>query len=289
MTKPELCAAFYTIAGDTVVGAPFPPSPHSFRELCEATGAAGYVGMGLNFTDYVKARDAGLSPKDMRSILADNGLKYLEMEFLSDWFAPGDAGTRSRQAEEVFYRAADEVGVRFVKTGGDFSGKIWPLPHMIEAFKGLCRRAAQHGTSIALEPSPFTGVRDVPTARGIVEGADEANGGLLLDIWHISRCGIPFEAMATIPPEKVIAVEIDDALAEPLGDLWTDTIDNRLLPGDGALDIVGFLRTLDRMGVDRPISVEVLNKEMRKRPIAEIAKLTFDKSMAAIARARGAA
>src|SRR5438876_5325790 len=116
MTKPELCAAFYTIAGDTIVGDPFPPSPHSFRELCEATGAAGYVGIGLNFTDYDEARDSGLSPRDIRAILADNGLKYLEMEFLSNWFALGPAGARSREIEDVFYRAADEVGVRFIKT-----------------------------------------------------------------------------------------------------------------------------------------------------------------------------
>src|SRR5437879_13876457 len=82
MNTLDLCAAIYTIAGDIKIGDPFPPSEDSFRELCEAAGAAGYSGIGLLHTDYERARESGLQPRDLRAILADNGLRHLALALL---------------------------------------------------------------------------------------------------------------------------------------------------------------------------------------------------------------
>ena len=46
---------------------------------------------------------------------------------------------------------------------------------------------------------------------------------------------------------------------------------------------------VDFAGFAGPISVEVLNKDLRKRPLSEVARLTFSRSKAALERARGSA
>src|SRR5262245_52626701 len=97
---PDLCIAYYTIAGETIIGEPWPASTYIFRELCEAAGAAGYVGIGMLSTDYQKARDSRLTPADLRAILADNGLRTFEMEFLSGWYASGDELKKSKHQED---------------------------------------------------------------------------------------------------------------------------------------------------------------------------------------------
>jgi sugar phosphate isomerase/epimerase len=67
-----------------------------------------------------------------------------------------------------------------------------------------------------------------------------------------------------------------------VGDLWTDTIDHRLLPGDGDFDVAGFVRAIGTAGYAGAITVDVLNRELRGRPPREVAKLAFERSRAAI-------
>lgn len=285
-TDPELCVAFYTIAGDITIGDPFPPSVYSFRELCEAAGAAGYAGIGMLSTDYRRARDSGLSPADLRAILADNGLRHFEMEFMGGWYGSGEVLRQSEHHQEIFFRAADEIGVRFIKGGvepGEFTS---PLDHVAAKFAEVSERAARHGTRFALEPSPFSACRDIDTAMRIIGGAGPG-GGLLFDIWHVTRCGIAYADFAKVPPARLFGVELDDARREVVGSLWADTIDHRLLPGEGEFDIPAFLAAVDALGYQGPITIEVLNKDLRRRPLAEVAKLTFDRSLAAIRAARG--
>jgi sugar phosphate isomerase/epimerase len=66
-----------------------------------------------------------------------------------------------------------------------------------------------------------------------------------------------------------------------------DTMLRRRLPGEGDLDLVGFLRTLEAMGVDCPVSVELFNPGFQALPAEEAARLAHDATRAVIAEARG--
>jgi hypothetical protein len=52
------------------------------------------------------------------------------------------------------------------------------VQHMQEAFVGLCRDAAAHGTAVVLEIMPFSNVRTLEAGRAI-----EPNG-LIFGIWR---------------------------------------------------------------------------------------------------------
>jgi sugar phosphate isomerase/epimerase len=72
-------------------------------------------------------------------------------------------------------------------------GQVVPdIPRMQAAFADLCRDAAKHGTAIVLEIMPFGNVRTIEDGRAIVEGANQPNGFLLLDIWHMARGGMHY-------------------------------------------------------------------------------------------------
>ena len=64
---------------------------------------------------------------------------------------------------------------------------------------------------------PFSNVRTLNTALALVEGANQPNGGLLLDIWHVGRSAIPYGEVAKVPKQYVVSVELDDADAEVVG------------------------------------------------------------------------
>jgi sugar phosphate isomerase/epimerase len=59
------------------------------------------------------------------------------------------------------------------------------------------------------------------------------------------------------------------------------------VPGQGEFDLVGFIRTLDGMGVDVPVSIEVISLELDRLPPDEAAGRMAEGARAVLAAARG--
>jgi sugar phosphate isomerase/epimerase len=207
--------------------------------------------------------------------LEELGLAHVEVECLIDWFAEGDARAASDRQRTDLLRAAEALRARHIKVNGDLEGKRYPLEVLAEEFAELCRQAAEIGSMVALEFMPFSGVPDVHAAYEIVTAAGEPNGKLLVDTWHVARAGTPLEDIAQLPGELIAHVEIDDALAEPVGDPWTDTIHHRLLPGEGELDVIGFLSAIRATGYRGPVGVEVISETHRRLPLRAAAESTY--------------
>jgi sugar phosphate isomerase/epimerase len=229
----------------------------------------------------------------MKRILAANNIKYVELEFLVDWHAEGERRKKSDELRERLLAIAEIFGARNIKVGPGLgqdvnhprAEELVPdIPRMQEAFAGLCRDAAKHGTSIVLEIMPFGNVRTIEAGRAIVEGANQPNGGLLLDIWHLARGGIDYSAITTIPGRFISSIELDDADQEVVGSLWEDTIHHRRLPGEGMLHPQSFIQTVLLSGYRGPWGVEILSKNFRKLPLAEMAQRSFEATMKQFSR-----
>ena len=178
----------------------------------------------------------------MKRILAANGIKYVELEFLVDWHLDGERRKKSDELRTRLLAIAEIFGARNIKVGPGLGQDVHhprpeelvpDIPRMQEAFAVLCRDAAKHGTAIVLEVMPFGNVRTIAAGRAIVEGANQPNGGLLLDIWHMGRGGIDYSEVAAIPHRFISSIELDDADEKVVGSLWEDTIHHRRLPGKG--------------------------------------------------------
>ena len=272
MTTPEFIASYWTLAGAVVpLGPPEQEaSPHDFRERVEVAGRLGYSGVGLMHSDLMQIRRQ-YDWHAIRNILAESGLKYLELEFLVGWIDDGDEYAQAEIVLDNMLTAAQALDVRHLKIGPDMQAKTWPMPRMIERFARLCDKAAVYGTDVVLEPMPWSNVADLKTAIAIVAGADRSNGGLLLDIWHLARGGVGYDEITRIPSGLVRYVEIDDADAEIRGSLLEDTLNHRRFCGQGALGVSAFLQCVLDQGYDGPFGIEIISEIERRRPFADVA------------------
>ncbi|KPW49452.1 MULTISPECIES: sugar phosphate isomerase/epimerase family protein [Pseudomonas syringae group] len=274
----ELLAAYFTLSGDVYPFGPTEISPFAFRDRVEAAAEAGYKGVGLIHVDLMSTVDR-IGFREMRHILEANGIKHIEFEFLTDWYLDGEARRASDKMRAELFNAAQELGARAVKTAPGLHQEEANIPLMVEHFGNLSAEAATFGTDIVLEIMPFSNVRTIDTALALVQGANHDNGKLLLDIWHLARGGVDFSEIARIPAKFIGSVELDDADKYAVEPLWQDTIHRRRLPGEGVLDVPGFIKAIQATGYAGPWGVEVLSEVVRKLPLQEMAQRTFETTM----------
>lgn len=284
-TNVELLISYFAISGDIFPLGPSEVSPLPFKDRVEAAARAGFVGFGLH-PDDVQATKEKIGYAEMRRILESNGMKYLEIEFLLDWFETGAKRAKSDLLRAQIFETAGELGMHDIKAGPGFDPAPANVALMADEFGTLCDEAAAYGSDIVLEIMPWSNVRTIETGLGIVSGANRDNGGLLIDIWHMQRGKIPYSDIRKIPSRFIKAVEIDDAPATPpVDDVWEDTIHYRELPGDGELDVPAFIREVQAAGYDGVYGTEILSKTHRKFALDEMARRVYQSSMAQFAKA----
>jgi sugar phosphate isomerase/epimerase len=271
---PSLMACCWTIAGDACPGTAKHLSPFPLEDRIKAAAVAGYTGVGLWHGDLLQARKR-LSDAEIAACLRAHGITSIEVEHLAGWFTSGAERAASDQVRADLFAAASALGARQLKIVPPFGNVGYTTAHLTSEFRTLCQQAAAHGLLVALEMIPFSDVATLDAAEALVRQAACPNGGLLVDIWHLYRSGGTLAALAQIPREYLMAVEICDAAAVPLGTPHDDSMRHRKLCGEGALDITGFIATLDKAGYAGPYSVEILSDELRQLPLDEAARRSF--------------
>lgn len=274
----ELLASYWTLAGGAVPHTDQEYSPFDFRDRVEEARKAGFKGVGIWHADLnhvLKKR----SLKEMKQILDDNGMKYLELEFLRDWFVEGELKEQSDVARQELLEASQALGASHVKVG-DFERKKTPMPKLLEAFGELCAEAAKYRARIGFELMPFGMIDSLKDALTMIEGAGAKNGGIILDLWHIAKLRIPYEDVARIPEEYLVSVELNDGTFEAPWSLHEDTINHRRFCGEGEFDVKGFIQAVRRAGYSGHFGIEVLSEELRKKSLKELTTRAFETTMA---------
>jgi len=284
MARVELLASYWTIAGGAQPHMDHDWSPLDFGDRAAAAGRAGFTGIGIWHTDLAHTLERRTLP-EMRRIVEDHGIRHVELEFLTDWFVDGERRKRSDATRKMLLEAAEALGARHIKVG-DFYKEPCPMARLIEEFGKLCREAAGRGTRILFELMPFANVDTLEGALEMVRGAGAANGGIILDTWHVAKLGIPYEQVARIPRDFLLGVELNDGTYQAPWSLHEDTINHRRLCGEGEFDVKGFIAAVERAGYRGPYGIEVLNAEMRSWPLEQLATRAYETTMAQFADER---
>ncbi|AZD08074.1 4-hydroxyphenylpyruvate dioxygenase [Pseudomonas chlororaphis] len=275
----ELLAAYWTLAGDTYPGARSEISPFSLQERAQAASKAGWRGMGLVHADLLH-NVATLGIPTVRNILKDNGIKHLEVEFLTDWHLEGERRKASDTMRDELLEIAGELGARSLKVaGGLFEDGPPDVPRMRDAFALLCDRASPFGVNVVIEFLPFSSVCTIDRAIAVAENV-RPNGGLLVDTWHVARGGMSFDEIAKIPLELIKSIELDDANPTIVETLFNDSTHYRKCCGEGVLDVPAFIQQVVNVGYRGPWGVELISAELRKLPLEVVAKKAFDTTIA---------
>jgi sugar phosphate isomerase/epimerase len=110
----------------------------------------------------------------------------------------------------------------------------------------------------------------------------QPNLGLLVDSFHWFTAHHTVADLEALPAEKVVHVHLNDAPDKPRD----EQIDmERLLPGEGVIDLKGFLGALKRTGYPDYMGVETFSKVLPTLPPDESAaeaKAAVDKVMAGV-------
>lgn len=107
------------------------------------------------------------------------------------------------------------------------------------------------------------------------------NVGLLLDSWHWHHAGATTGDIIAAGRERIVHVHFNDAPNLPSEQIHDN---QRLLPGEGVINLVGFLRALQTIGYTDALSVEVFGRLKDKTP-EEAARLGLSSSLAVFQKA----
>ncbi len=217
-----------------------------------AAVSAGFSAVGLRLEDMEQSWER------TRQELRMSDLAVAEFEGVQGWMQPGRTARSLAllQAENIFATAA-ELGAALVVA--------WPADEPIDMlttatyFADLCRAAETVGMKVGLEfLGNLTTVKDLASAWRIVEMAEMANGGLVLDAFHFHQGGSTVGMIEQIPGERIFLVQVCDV---PDLSTWELTDQHRLYPGMGGLELEPMLAALRAKEYNGYYSLELHNEE----------------------------
>jgi sugar phosphate isomerase/epimerase len=250
-------------------------------QMVECAAQAGYDFVGLRLvpaTDHeVRHEIIGATPLKRETLarLRDTGVKVLDVEILR---LKPDTDVNAYKA---MLDTAAEFGARYVLVAGNDPDEARTADRLAQ----LCDLAAPLGLSPSLEPMPWTDVKDITQGARVVKAAARPNTGLIIDPLHFDRAGSSTETLRGLPREYFGYVQFCDAPAERPADLDTLLFQarcERMIPGEGGLDLAGILRALpDHL----PVSIEVPTQQWAQTaPALERARKLRDATLGVLER-----
>lgn len=228
--------------------------------IVEAAAAAGFDGCGVW---YDVATWTAQRTQETAAAFRATGLIPLEVEVLivGDAWQPDHA--------EPLLAAGAAIGCTqaiVVSTDPDLS-------RFATAFARLCEIAASYNINACLEFLPIFSIARLDQALEVLNVVQQPNARLLLDPIHVARSGASSEQLLGTDPTLISFAQFCDGLAELPGlegltgqarweALREDAVDGRSCPGEGSLDLHGFMAALPP-GV--PLSMELRSSALRER------------------------
>ena len=244
-----------------------------YRELLHAAADAGFDGLSLWRSHYEAAVAEGLSLNDMTDMLSDLNLRITEIDALLT-LIPGEKYVKSEASmvkyDPGFYlEIASALGDRSINVVQMYDAEI-PVHEARELFAGFCERAKLFDLLVTLEFFPPSGIPNLQQAVNVVAETHQDNGGINFDCWHFHRSGGKLVDIDKIPQGIVTNIQISDASMKPWSNVTEETLNGRLMPGEGCIDLLGIIDRLERVNCKLPLSIEVFNEAFNRLPVSDV-------------------
>lgn len=245
----------------------------SFRDRARFAAEAGFDGIGLRAENYIDAKNAGVTDEEMFQILDEYNIKVTEVEYITMWAREEDRTEAQQEKEQTTFHMARLFNVGHINCG--LMEKLSEDETAV-ALGQLCDRAGE--LIIGLEFMPYSGVPDLVTAWNIVRKSNRENAMLICDTWHWVRSNQAYDMIKSVPADKIVSIQLCDVqkTALPLEILRNESMHDRLFPGEGFGDTVGFVKMLKNHGVNpRVIGVETISDSKVGTGVQSAAKGAF--------------
>ena len=128
-------------------------------------------------------------------------------------------------------------------------------------------------------PNPF--IWTLPETVALAKDGG-SNLGVILDVWHWHHSGGTTAGIVAAGKEQIVHVHVSDAKPQPPEDVRDN---QRVMPGEGAIDLVGFFQALKKVGYTGGVSPEPLGRVPAEMSPEESAKLALDTTLAVMKKA----
>lgn len=232
------------------------------QEKLEAIAAAGFDGIEIFEQDFI-ADDRG--PAEVGRIIRDHGLEITLFQPFRDFEGlPEPHRAKAFDRAERKFDLMGELGADLVLVcSSTHPEALGGIDRSAADFAELGERAARRGLRVGYEALAWgRHVDDHRDAWEVVRRADHPNVGLILDSFHTLGRKIDPETIRRIPGDRIFFVQLADA---PLIEMdllyWSRHFRN--MPGEGDLDVAGFMAAVAATGYAGPISLEIFNDQFR--------------------------
>lgn len=259
----------------------------SLSEAIDLAQKTGFQGIDLNIREVAEMVEK-TSVEHVTSLFKETGVRPGGWGLPVNWRGDEDTYKADLETLPALAGVGARIGCTRVPTWVLSFSDERPLEENIDwhvkRFRPIAEILKDHGCRLGLEFLGPKTIRNghsyefIHTMGGMLDLCSiigTGNVGLLLDAWHWYTSHGTLEELHGIKAENVVYVHINDA---PSGIPIDEQIDNvRELPGaTGVIDLVGFLRALQGIGYDGPVTPEPFNKRIGEMTAPEAAKTTYE-------------
>lgn len=135
------------------------------------------------------------------------------------------------------------------------------------------------GREGAPPPNPF--IWTLPETVALAKDCGP-NIGAILDVWHWHHSGGTVADILATNKDRIVHVHISDARPQPPEEVRDN---QRVMPGEGSIDLVGFLQALKKIGYTDGVSPEPLGRVPAEMSAEDGAKLALETTLAVMKKA----
>jgi sugar phosphate isomerase/epimerase len=253
--------------------------PTPILEKIRIAGQTGYAAIELWHSDIDAHLATGSSLVDVRNAVADYGLEVPTTIFLKGWWDTVGAVYESAMDEtKRRLEQAREVGATYA-IGGPPLG---PVDFEVGAanYRRLLEMGSEFGVKPVMEYLGFSEeVNSIEAALRVMQGSGHPDATTVLDPFHCFRGGGSIETIAQLTPAQIAISHFNDSPGSPPRELQQDC--DRVMPGDGIVDLKRFCDLLRQTGYNRWLSLELFNRSYWAMDAEEVAREGLEKMRAA--------
>lgn len=233
-----------------------------------AAGKAGFHWTGIDFASIEQYCEGGGTLRSLRGLLEDAGLRCFELQpfIVSENLAETIAGAK-RSAE-----IATILEVPWVQSG--IVGEVCAAAE--EGFRQGAALVAESGAALALEFLPMNALKSISQTREFISRTGVATARIVVDTWHFFHGPDEWSDLEALKLEELAYPQFNDHPALESQDLMFETMQRRVLPGQGRFDLDRFCRTIRDKGYADPVSVEILSSDLRSLSADDFARVVFE-------------
>lgn len=247
------------------------------EELCRAYAAAGFERVEFPLPMLKQwMKEHGKKAADVKKLLEQHKLRCVG-GFEAGVLAFSNDSAKVKENHDLTIANCQllaDLGGGILVIGSDAPEKkdVAGLKQLGQTLRGLAEKIPA-SVSLALEFNWSAIAKSLKGAYLAVEAANHPRVGIVFDPAHAYCTASKTEDLTPAVIGKIIHVHVDDMRDKP-GDL-SDCNGDRLLPGEGCLDLVGMFRRLEQAGYRGLFSIELFNADLWKLPTEDCAKRCY--------------